>query len=86
MNVKEIYRNFYETHVRKEATAADSYRNEVMQFLETKGLTADEMSWMDTMLGGISCFSEEQGFLDGFAEGIDHIAGALTFAKSRLQD
>lgn len=86
MNVNEIYKNFYETHIRKEDTKADTCRDRVMKFLATKDLTADELSWMDTMLGAISCYSEEQGFLDGFAEGIDHIAGALTFAKTRLQE
>lgn len=86
MNAKEIYSRFYETHVRNEDTKADSYRERVMKFLATKDLTADELSWIDTMLGGISCYSEEQGFLDGFAEGIDHIAGALAFAKTRLHE
>ena len=86
MNIKEIYKNFCETHNRKEPTKTDQYRDEIMQFLETKGHTEDELSWMDTMLGGVSCYSEEQGFMDGFAEGIDHITGALAFAKTRLQD
>lgn len=86
MNIKEIYVRFYEDHIRKEPTQADTCINEIMQFLKTKGLTADELSWMDTMLGGVSCFSEEQGFLDGFAEGIEHITGALAFSKTRLQD
>lgn len=86
MNVNEIYKSFYETHVRKECTKADECRERIMKLLATKNLTEEDLDWVDTMLGAVSCYSEEQGFLDGFAEGIDHIAGALTFAKTRLQE
>lgn len=86
MNIKEIYARFYEDHIRKEPTKVDACIDEIMQFLKAKGLPPEDICWMDTMLGSVSCYSEEQGFMDGFAQGVEHITGALAFSKTRLQD
>ena len=85
MNIKKIYKEFYETSGNEGNARMEMCRETVLQKIESCGVSKQDFLTIEALVSELLNVQEEEAFKDGFCAGINHITQAMSFANARLQ-